>query len=137
MIAELLAIPLMLLFLIIILSLAMAVLWIWAFVDVLLSKRSTLDKIFWVVVLFILNVFGAIFYMVSKSYMKKGLIMGTQKKLYRSRKDRVIAGVCGGLGKFLGMDPTIIRVLWALSIFLGGTGLLVYIVMWIIVPEEH
>ncbi len=58
------------------------------------------------------------------------------KRLRRSRSDRMIAGVCGGLGEYLGVDPVIIRLLWAIAIFAYGTGLLLYILAWIVVPEE-
>jgi len=59
------------------------------------------------------------------------------KKLYRSRTDRMIAGVCGGLGKYLGIDPTLIRLIFALLVFFGvGSGLLVYLILMIVVPEE-
>lgn len=57
------------------------------------------------------------------------------KKLYRSRKQRMIAGVCGGLAEYFDMDPTWIRLLFVLLFFLGGSALLIYVVMWIIVPE--
>ena len=58
-----------------------------------------------------------------------------QKKLYRSAKDKKIAGVCGGLAKYLNIDVTVIRVIWAL-IALGGAGILAYIVCALIIPEE-
>jgi phage shock protein C len=58
------------------------------------------------------------------------------KRLYRSRTNSVIAGVCGGLGEFLGIDPTLIRLLWIIAAFLGGSGLLAYIVLAIVIPEE-
>ncbi|TQD25273.1 PspC domain-containing protein [Methanolobus vulcani] len=58
------------------------------------------------------------------------------KRLTRSRTDRMIAGVCGGLGKYFDIDPVIIRLLWAIAIFAYGTGLLLYILAWIIIPEE-
>ena len=58
-----------------------------------------------------------------------------EKKLYRSVNDRKIAGVCGGLAKYLNIDPTVIRVIWAL-IALGGAGILAYIVCALIIPEE-
>jgi phage shock protein C len=58
------------------------------------------------------------------------------KKLTRSRKDRKIAGVCGGLGEYLGIDSTLVRLIWLLLIFFGGTGVLAYIIAWIIMPEE-
>ncbi|MDW8101119.1 MAG: PspC domain-containing protein [Anaerolineae bacterium] len=58
------------------------------------------------------------------------------RRLYRSRTNSVIAGVCGGLGEFLGMDPTLIRLLWLISAFLGGTGALAYFVLAWVIPEE-
>jgi len=59
------------------------------------------------------------------------------KKLYRNRTDKMIAGVCGGLGKYLGIDPTLIRLAFVLLLLFGiGSGLLVYLVMLLIIPEE-
>ena len=59
------------------------------------------------------------------------------KKLYRSRTDKMIAGVCGGLGKYLGIDPTLVRLAFVLLVLFGvGSGLLVYIIMLLIVPLE-
>lgn len=58
------------------------------------------------------------------------------KRLFRSRKDRIIGGVCGGLGPYLNVDPVIIRVIWAVAFFAAGAGLLAYLVAWIIIPEE-
>jgi len=58
------------------------------------------------------------------------------KKLYRSREDRMIAGVCGGLGEYFEVDPTLIRLLFVFGTFATGSGLLwVYLIMMIIVPE--
>jgi len=58
-------------------------------------------------------------------------------RLYRSRDDRILAGVAGGLAENLDIDPSIIRIVWALLVFLtGGIALLVYIVMAIVVPER-
>jgi phage shock protein C len=58
-------------------------------------------------------------------------------RLYRSRRDRVLAGVAGGLADYLDVDPSLVRVVWAILIlFSGGVLLLVYILMAIIVPEE-
>ncbi len=62
--------------------------------------------------------------------------MAKVKKLYRSRKNRVIAGICGGLGDYFQVDPTLVRVLWVVFSLLWGAGLLAYIILWIIVPEE-
>jgi phage shock protein PspC (stress-responsive transcriptional regulator) len=58
------------------------------------------------------------------------------KRVYRSRTDRVLGGVCSGLGKYFGLDPVLLRVLWAIAFFIGGAGLLAYIIAWIIIPEE-
>ena len=59
------------------------------------------------------------------------------KKLTRSKANRMICGVCGGLGRYLGIDPTVVRILWLiLSIAGWGTGLIVYIIAAIVVPEE-
>lgn len=58
------------------------------------------------------------------------------KKLYRSGKNKVISGVCGGIGEYLNVDPTIIRLLWLLLIFAGGAGLLLYLIAWLIIPRN-
>jgi len=59
------------------------------------------------------------------------------RKLYRSRTNRRIAGVCGGLGDFFGIDPTVIRLLFAAGALFGfGSFILIYIVIFIVVPEE-
>ncbi len=58
------------------------------------------------------------------------------QKLRRSRKDRMIGGVCGGLGEYFHIDPVIIRLIFVLLLFANGIGFLAYILFWIIVPEE-
>ncbi len=59
-----------------------------------------------------------------------------EKKLYRSRTDRKVCGVCGGLAKYLGMDPTIMRLIVVLlTLFVGG-GLIAYLVCALVIPEE-
>jgi len=58
------------------------------------------------------------------------------RKLYRSLDNRKIAGVCGGLGDYFNIDPTIIRLLWVSMVLAVGTGVLAYILAWIIVPQE-
>lgn len=59
-----------------------------------------------------------------------------QKKLYRSVTDRKIAGVCGGVAKYLNMDPTVIRVLWAIISLFAFVGVVAYIACALIIPEE-
>ena len=62
--------------------------------------------------------------------------MDPTRKLYRSRTNRQVAGVCGGLAQYFNIDATLIRVLFILLAVLGGSGLVLYLAMWIIVPEE-
>ena len=58
-------------------------------------------------------------------------------RLLRSRTDRVLSGVSGGLGEYFGIDPVLVRIGWVvLAIVTGGTAILVYLVAWLIVPEE-
>jgi phage shock protein C len=59
-----------------------------------------------------------------------------EKRLYRSRTERMIWGVCGGLAKYFNTDPTIIRVIAVILIFANGLGILAYIIMAIVVPAE-
>lgn len=62
---------------------------------------------------------------------------GLNKTLFRSREKRMVAGVCGGLADFFGVDPTIVRLLFVFGVIFGyGSLLLVYLVLFIVVPEE-
>ncbi|MBA3550912.1 PspC domain-containing protein [Patescibacteria group bacterium] len=58
------------------------------------------------------------------------------KKLYRSRKDKMIAGVCGGIAEYVGMDATMVRILFILFGVFVGSGILLYIILLILVPLE-
>ena len=60
----------------------------------------------------------------------------TTKRLYRSRTDRKIAGVCGGLAAHFGMDPVIPRLIWVVFALAAGMGLLAYIICWLVIPLE-
>lgn len=57
-------------------------------------------------------------------------------KLYRSVSDRMVGGVCGGLGVFLRIDPIFIRLLFVLLLFGSDFGLILYLLLWILIPEE-
>jgi phage shock protein C len=57
-----------------------------------------------------------------------------QRKLVRSRTDRRLAGVCGGLGDYLNVDPTVVRLIFILLALTGGHGLLIYLILWLVVP---
>jgi phage shock protein C len=60
----------------------------------------------------------------------------SNQKLYRNETDRMIAGVCGGLAKFFNVEATVVRLVFLLLFFLGGSGFLLYLILWIIVPQE-
>ena len=59
-----------------------------------------------------------------------------QKRLYRSNSNKMIAGVCGGIAEYINLDPTVVRLLWALLCFMGGTGVIAYIIAAIIMPNQ-
>ena len=60
------------------------------------------------------------------------------KRLYRSTTERILGGVCGGIGIHLDVDPIIIRIVWiVLSCLSVGIGIIAYLVCWVIIPEEH
>ena len=60
----------------------------------------------------------------------------TYKKLYRGA-DRRIAGVCGGVAEYLNVDPTVVRIIYILLVLCGCVGLLVYLIMWLVMPERN
>jgi phage shock protein C len=62
--------------------------------------------------------------------------MEASRKLYRSRSNRQLAGVCGGLAEYFNLDATLIRVLFIVLAVLGGSGVILYLAMWIIVPKQ-
>lgn len=59
-----------------------------------------------------------------------------EKRLYRSRTDRMIGGVCGGLGEYFGVDPTLLRLAFVLVTLAGGAGILIYLILLIVLPEK-
>ena len=58
------------------------------------------------------------------------------KKLYRSITDKMIGGVAGGLAEYFDIDSTLVRVLFIVVVFLGGGGIVAYIILWIVVPQK-
>lgn len=58
------------------------------------------------------------------------------KILYRSESDKVIGGVCGGLAETFGLDSTIIRLIFLIAFIFGGTGLLLYLILWVVIPTK-
>jgi len=58
------------------------------------------------------------------------------KHLYRAHEGRVVAGVCAGLAAYFGIDPTLMRLAFALATVFGGVGVLLYLCAWVVIPEE-
>jgi phage shock protein C len=86
---------------------------------------------FWVHIAIGLNSFGGL------SVIKNTQSGGDQmKRLYRSRKNKVIAGVCGGIAEYLEVDPVLIRIIAVVLLFVGGGSLIAYIIGMIIIPDE-
>ena len=65
--------------------------------------------------------------------------MNSPRRLTRSRNDRMLAGICGGLANYLDVDPTIVRLVFALATFFTVVFpvIFIYLIMWIVVPKEH
>jgi phage shock protein C len=76
----------------------------------------------------------------SDTYVAQGESMSgpaiESRRLKRSSRDKKIGGVCGGFGEYFNVDPTLVRVLWILTCLLGGTGLLLYLILWIVIPLD-
>lgn len=62
--------------------------------------------------------------------------MVTQQRLTRSNSDKVVAGVCGGLGQYFGIDPVIVRLIMVALVFAGGVSILIYPILWLVTPAE-
>ena len=58
-----------------------------------------------------------------------------QRRLYRSHQNKVLAGICGGVGEYLNVDPTLVRIVWLMLIFFGGSGIILYLLAYFIMPE--
>jgi len=118
------------------------ILWIWMLIDCIKSNLKNPDKLIWILIIFFFHFIGALLYLIfvklNKNYKGFEIKMKNTKikRLYRSKNNRVIAGVCGGIGEYFNIDPTLIRLLWILFIFMGGSGILAYIIAWIIIPQE-
>ena len=64
--------------------------------------------------------------------VEKGEVM--EKRLYRSRDEKMIGGVCGGLAEYFGVDPVLVRALWVAITLLAGVGIVLYLILWVLVP---
>ena len=59
------------------------------------------------------------------------------KKLYRSNRSKILGGVCGGIAEYFNTDPTLVRLLWILLSMAYGAGIIIYLIMWLIVPKHY
>ncbi|WNL48007.1 PspC domain-containing protein [Dyella sp. BiH032] len=62
--------------------------------------------------------------------------MNSEKRLSRSSSHKMIAGVCGGIAEYLGWDVTIVRLLWIVLTLAGGSGILIYLILWLVMPQN-
>ena len=60
-----------------------------------------------------------------------------QKKLYRSKSNRMLVGVCGGVAEYFGIDPTVVRVIWGVTSIFAFAGIIAYVVCAFVIPEKH
>lgn len=60
-----------------------------------------------------------------------------EKKLYLSDSDKKVGGVCGGLGEYFGIDSTLLRILWVVFCFVGGSAILAYLICWFVIPRRQ
>ena len=72
--------------------------------------------------------------LLSGDYERKVLLM--KKRLYRIESGKMLAGVCGGIAEYFDIDPTLIRALWVLFCILGGSGILLYTILAVLIPSE-
>lgn len=116
------------------------VFWLWAIIHCLKSGMTTPEKLFWVLIIIFFNILGALLYLIFSNVRGEKTVKSKNfrgKKLFRSKKDKMVAGVCAGIGEYLDMDPTVIRLLWVLLTFMSlGAGILAYVIAWIIIPEK-
>ncbi len=59
-----------------------------------------------------------------------------KKRLYRSRTERMIGGVCGGVAEYFDIDPTLVRALWVAVSLFAGLGIILYLILWVVMPQE-
>ena len=65
-----------------------------------------------------------------------GILMSEYRKLYRSTRNRIISGVCGGLAEYFYIDPNLMRFLWIIFMCMGGSGIVAYIICIFVIPED-
>lgn len=120
---------------------ALLIFWLWALVDCLSTKMDASEKILWVIVILLFNFIGALLYLIFFKVRKVRIVKPKKlktKKLVLDKNNAMIAGVCAGIGDYLEIDPTVVRLLWVLFTFFSfGTGILAYIIAWVIIPKKE
>jgi len=72
-----------------------------------------------------------------KKYRRNKVNSGNMNRLYRSGKDKLLGGVCGGFGEYFDLDPVLVRIIWVILAFASlGTAVLIYIILWILIPRD-
>jgi len=131
--------PIWIIVFIFLLAILLIIFWLWTLLRCLTSRLSPIQKLFWVFVILLFSLIGALVYIIFSKSMEAKMEKSKKfkgKRLFRS-KNRMVAGVCAGLGEYLGVDPTIIRLLWVIfSFFSFGAGVLAYLIAWVIIPEK-
>lgn len=119
------------------LAVLIAIFWLWMIVHCITNPRlKPMEKFLWVLVLIFAHLWGAIFYFILGRRKRGGLQHPPSARLYRSRSDKLIAGVCGGVASYYKVDASVMRLAWLLITLLGGSGILLYLICWIVIPKE-
>lgn len=127
--------------------LAIIITWIWSIIDCIGSSLEAEEKLLWIVVILVFNIIGSILYFFlaksinenrkanHKSTSNKKIKM---KRVTRDTDNKVIEGVCAGLGNYFEIDPVVVRLLWVLVTFLTGffPGVIAYVIAIVIIPEK-
>jgi len=132
-------IPTLNIFIIILIALGFIVFfafWLIALIHSLTSRERPEHKLFWSFVIIVLNIIGAVLYVVLKDYSKKAI--DTKKRLSKNTKDGLLFGVCAGLGKYFGIDSNLVRIVFILLLFVtAGNVIIFYILAAILLPTDR
>ena len=110
--------------------------WLIALIHSLTSKERPEHKLFWSFVIIVLNIIGAVLYVILKDYSKKAI--DTKKRLSKNTKDGILFGVCAGLGKYFGIDSNLVRIVFILLLFVtAGNVIIFYILAAILLPTDR
>jgi len=120
------------------LALLAAIFWIWVLVEVMRSDMPNDEKLLWVLVVVFLNIIGAALYLLIAYKKAPALRKGRRPALARPKDNRIVAGVCAGVARYLGYDTAMVRLVFALlTVFTGFVnGILAYVIAWVIIPPE-